>query len=116
MRIARRLRQLLRKKGYRVTRAVREGLTELVATLYEENPDLSDPDAGGEEEDGDAAIELAQNRTITCPHCGEPTEVAIDLSGDDQDGVQDCMVCCSPIRVAYTVRDGRLGSFSTEAS
>ncbi len=114
MKIARRLRQLLKRKGYRVTRAVREGMTELVATLFEQNPDIVDPDA--DESDEDAADERTRTKRIDCPHCGEPLDIVLDLSGDDQDGVQDCMVCCSPIRVTYTVSNGRLGSFSAEAS
>ena len=115
MRIARRIRQLLKRKGYRVTRAVRDGMTDLVATLFEHNPDIVDPDAEENEEDG-ASAELAQTRRITCPHCGEPLDIVLDLSGDDQDGIQDCAVCCSPIHIAYTVTNGRLGSFSAEAS
>jgi hypothetical protein len=55
-------------------------------------------------------------RSIDCPHCGERIDIAIDLSGGDQDNVQDCEVCCSPIRIVYTVRDGRLGDLSCEAS
>ena len=115
MRIARRIRQLLKRKGYRVTRAVRDGMTDLVATLFEHNPDIVDPDAEENEEDG-ASADLAQTRRITCPHCGEPLDIVLDLSGDDQDGIQDCAVCCSPIHIAYTVTNGRLGSFSAEAS
>ena len=114
MKIARRIRQLLKKKGYRVTRAVRDGMTELVATLFEHNPDLVDPDA--EENDEDSSDKLAQTKRITCPHCGEPLDIVLDLSGDDQDGIQDCAVCCSPIHVTYTVSNGRLGAFSAEAS
>lgn len=46
---------------------------------------------------------------IQCPFCGEPTEVEVDLHGDDDSGsgaagnaqtfVQDCDVCCRPISV-----------------
>lgn len=42
--------------------------------------------------------------TVWCPHCGEPTEVAIDPgSGASQEYVEDCAVCCRPwrVRVAY---------------
>jgi len=33
----------------------------------------------------------------TCPSCGEPIEVPIDLSaGSEQTYVEDCPVCCNP--------------------
>lgn len=53
----------------------------------------------------------------TCPFCGEPTELALDV---DQDEVgtrvftQDCEVCCHPIEVH--VRIGADGQMSVQAS
>jgi hypothetical protein len=46
---------------------------------------------------------------VSCPYCGESTEIALDPgSGDDQEYVEDCSVCCRPILmyVRYA-RDGR---------
>ena len=43
-----------------------------------------------------------------CPHCGEANEVALDPgSGDEQEYVEDCQVCCHPwlMYVRYA-RDG----------
>ena len=35
-----------------------------------------------------------------CPYCGETVEVAIDEGGSStQSYVEDCSVCCRPIRV-----------------
>ncbi len=118
MLIARRLKSLLRRKGYRVTGAVRAALTELIATLYEENPGLVDGEAA-DAADGGAAddhADLQVTQRIACPYCGEPVEIAIDLSAGDQDDVQDCTVCCSPIHVTYSVRNRVLGSFQAEPS
>ncbi len=43
--------------------------------------------------DGDAVI--------TCPHCGESIEIALDAgSGVRQEYVEDCEVCCRPWRVS----------------
>lgn len=45
---------------------------------------------------------------VTCPHCGETTEIALDPgSGQEQEYVEDCQVCCRPILmyVRY-MRDG----------
>ena len=46
---------------------------------------------------------------IDCPHCGAPNDVALDPgSGEDQEYVEDCQVCCQPwlIYVRYG-SDGR---------
>lgn len=116
MRLARRLRRLLKRRGYRLTEAVKEGLRDFVATVSEENPDVVDPDAADEEaEDADTG-ERTQYHPITCPYCGETIDIALDLSGGDQDDVQDCTVCCSPIHVTYSVSRGKLRSFSSEPS
>ena len=43
--------------------------------------------------------------TITCPHCGEAIEIALDAgSGPSQEYVEDCEVCCRPWRVSVHYR------------
>jgi Cysteine-rich CPXCG len=50
------------------------------------------PDADGTA-DGEAVI--------SCPHCGESIEIALDAgSGARQEYVEDCEVCCRPWRVS----------------
>lgn len=46
---------------------------------------------------------------VTCPYCGESTEVALDPgSGNDQEYIEDCQVCCRPILMYVKFgRDGR---------
>lgn len=46
---------------------------------------------------------------IHCPHCGAPNEIALDPgSGDDQEYVEDCHVCCRAILMYVKYgRDGR---------
>jgi hypothetical protein len=47
--------------------------------------------------DGTAETEAV----VTCPYCGEPVEIALDPgSGDHQEYVEDCAVCCQPWRVS----------------
>lgn len=41
--------------------------------------------------------------TLHCPYCGESFESSVDLSGGDQDYVEDCAVCCRPICVSVRV-------------
>lgn len=36
---------------------------------------------------------------VHCPYCGEPIELAVDTSVDDQQYVEDCQVCCRPMVV-----------------
>ncbi len=106
---------LLERRGYQVTDAVREALDEFIAAAEDASVriDVNDVD---EDEPGGDDDDLATTKQIACPHCGEDIAISIDLSGEDQDTVQDCQVCCSPIRVTYTVVDGRMGAFSAEAS
>ena len=46
---------------------------------------------------------------VMCPYCGEPNEIAVDPgSGNAQDYVEDCQVCCQPWRVSvHYDSDGR---------
>ena len=46
--------------------------------------------------DGEADTEA----TVRCPHCGESVEITLDPgSGEDQQYVEDCEVCCQPWQV-----------------
>jgi hypothetical protein len=108
MTIRARIRALLEHKGYAVTGAVHEALEVFAEALRAQQR------SGETDDEVDEDVDLATSHRIACPHCGEPIGIAIDLSGDDQDDIQDCEVCCSPIRITYTVVDGRLGSFSSE--
>lgn len=37
---------------------------------------------------------------LHCPHCGEPLDAYVDPGGGErQDYVEDCAVCCRPIRL-----------------
>lgn len=56
------------------------------------------------------------DRTVTCPTCWEPVELQLDLSGDNQDYVEDCGICCRPMRITYAVLDGELADFQVESA
>jgi Cysteine-rich CPXCG len=53
--------------------------------------------------------------SVSCPYCGESFETAVDISGGDQEYIEDCQVCCQPIifRVA-TDADGELLRVETQ--
>jgi transposase-like protein len=43
---------------------------------------------------------LADEATVTCPHCGEAVVIALDpTGGSHQEYVEDCEVCCRPWQV-----------------
>jgi transcription elongation factor Elf1 len=39
---------------------------------------------------------------FSCPYCGAPISMVLDLSVPEQAYIEDCEVCCRPIRVRYT--------------
>ena len=47
---------------------------------------------------GDGTAETGA--AVTCPYCGQINEIALDPgSGNEQEYVEDCQVCCRPWRV-----------------
>jgi hypothetical protein len=51
---------------------------------------------------GDGTADL--DGTVVCPYCGEASSIALDPgSGEHQEYVEDCPVCCQPwtVRVDY---------------
>jgi hypothetical protein len=61
--------------------------------------------------DGTADTEAA----VECPYCGEEVVIAVDPgSGEDQEYVEDCQVCCQPWHVQVTF--GADGSAAVQIS
>ena len=57
---------------------------------------------------------LDETAEYTCPHCGEPIQVAIDPTGGGvQHYIEDCPVCCNPN--ALVVRYDRDGGATVES-
>jgi len=36
---------------------------------------------------------------IHCPYCGEPLDILVDGSVEEQEYIEDCQVCCRPIDI-----------------
>jgi len=51
---------------------------------------------------------------VSCPHCGELFAVMIDTSQRSHATVEDCAVCCRPIRLRIHCEPGEV--FEVEAS
>jgi hypothetical protein len=58
---------------------------------------------------------VIQYETITCPYCWEAIEIALDLSVESQQQVEDCSVCCRPIVIRYSAADGELTTLDVVA-
>jgi hypothetical protein len=63
-----------------------------------------------------ARMNLLQGQDATCPHCWETINLTLDLSIPEQSYIEDCPVCCRPMRVSYSSADGELAEFSVEAA
>ncbi len=47
--------------------------------------------------DGDQDAELDDVASVSCPYCGEESELFVDPGGGTiQEYVEDCAVCCQP--------------------
>jgi hypothetical protein len=63
--------------------------------------------------DGSADVE----GTVRCPYCGETNEIALDPgSGETQEYVEDCQVCCQPWRVVVTYHGDGTADVAVEAA
>ena len=51
---------------------------------------------------------MLEEAQITCPYCWESLDILLDLSIPEQDYIEDCQVCCQPIRVLYASDNGQV--------
>lgn len=59
---------------------------------------------------------MLEDATVTCPHCWEEIVLEIDTSIEHQDYIEDCAVCCQPLRVICRCEDGQLTQIAVETS
>jgi hypothetical protein len=51
---------------------------------------------------------------VSCPYCGEVFSTVVDYSAGSQDYIEDCYVCCRPIRFSVMVNhNGELSEIIT---
>ena len=55
-----------------------------------------------------------QDRKISCPYCGEPIDIVVDVSAGGQSYIEDCQVCCRPMNLSFEVADDELATLTVE--
>ncbi len=40
---------------------------------------------------------------IACPYCGETITILVDCSAGNQNYIEDCRICCQPMRLVITL-------------
>ena len=51
---------------------------------------------------------------FTCPYCWQPISMILDSTMEEQDFIEDCEVCCNPIRVRYQIDNDEVIEFDAE--
>jgi hypothetical protein len=49
-----------------------------------------------------APMEPVQTANLQCPYCWEQIEIVVDCTVIEQEYVEDCGVCCSPVVISVT--------------
>lgn len=52
---------------------------------------------------------------FTCPYCWQEISMLLDASVTDQVYIEDCEVCCRPIKIWYVADDGEVTEFTAES-
>jgi transcription elongation factor Elf1 len=53
--------------------------------------------------------------SITCPYCGEQTEVDVEPLEEVQTFIEDCRVCCRPVQLEATPGEDGLEVVATRS-
>ena len=51
---------------------------------------------------------------FTCPYCWQEISFILDMFQRNQEYIEDCEVCCNPIKVNYTSEEGTITNFEAE--
>ena len=54
-------------------------------------------------------MDFEHEQFFTCPYCGQTISMLLEELYGEQDYIEDCEVCCNPIRIRYRVsEDGEI--------
>lgn len=59
---------------------------------------------------------MIEDVDVTCPCCWEPITLEVDLLVEAQDYIEDCPVCCQPMRVICSCDAGEVVSLAVESA
>jgi len=48
-------------------------------------------------------MQALQEAGIFCPYCGERVTVLLDVTAAGDEYVEDCEVCCQPMRIRFSL-------------
>jgi transcription elongation factor Elf1 len=51
---------------------------------------------------------------FTCPYCWQEISFVLDLSQPEQEYIEDCEICCNPVKVSFTTEEGEITNFEAE--
>jgi len=54
---------------------------------------------------------MTEEHFFSCPCCGARISVVVDCSQQRQDYIEDCEVCCRPLRLLIRCGKGRVREF-----
>ncbi|MDX2080865.1 MAG: CPXCG motif-containing cysteine-rich protein [Terrimicrobiaceae bacterium] len=58
-------------------------------------------------------MDLVEDVEISCPHCGELFAISVETAFAESEFIEDCAVCCRPMRVFLRCRGGLVDSVET---
>lgn len=59
---------------------------------------------------------LIDEVNVGCPYCGETITLVVDLSVPEQVYIEDCFVCCRPIRVTCRTDGGQFTAIEVDTT
>ena len=57
-------------------------------------------------------MENEVEQVFQCPYCGSMISMLLETFFGNQEYIEDCEVCCRPIRIRYKVEDSLLSEFN----
>jgi hypothetical protein len=57
---------------------------------------------------------MTNETEVDCPFCGELFTIIVDCSEEHQTYIEDCYVCCKPIRFHIQCADDEIVSLETD--
>lgn len=53
-------------------------------------------------------MDFEEEVSFQCPFCGETISMLFESLYGGQEYIEDCEVCCRPIKISYVVEDGQV--------